>query len=67
MAGILISLLIGLVILAVICFIVQNYLPLDPPLKQLVLLIVGVIFLIWLILLLTGTAPLVYVPRGRVP
>lgn len=57
MAGVLISLLIGLLILGIVCIIVQYYLPLDPPLKQLVLLVIVILFLIWLILLLSGMVP----------
>ena len=53
MIDILITLLIMIVIFAVIMY-ALNFIPLDPPLRQLVLLICGVIFLIWLLLTLTG-------------
>jgi hypothetical protein len=62
-AGILITVLIGLVILAVFVFIIQRLTPFDPGMKQLILLIAAVVFLIWLILLLTGQASVFMVPR----
>lgn len=60
MAGVLISLLIVLLILGIVCVIVQNYLPLDPPIKQLVMLVIVIMFLIWIILLLSGMAPVFF-------
>jgi cation transporter-like permease len=64
MVGILISLLIALLILGIIAWVVQNFLPLDPPFKQLILFILVIIFVIWLLLLLSGQAPLI-VPTRR--
>mgnify|MGYP001590341861 CR=1 FL=1 len=66
MAGILISLLIVLLILGIVCVIVQNYVPLDPPIKQLVMLVIAILFLIWIIALLSGMAPVLFFgPRLR--
>ena len=53
MIDILITLLIMIVIFAVIMY-ALNFIPLDPPLRQLVLLIIAVIFLIWLLMVFTG-------------
>ena len=54
MIDILVSILIALVVLAVIFYIINNFLPIDPPLRQLILLVIGVIFVLWLLLTLTG-------------
>jgi hypothetical protein len=63
-AALLITLLIGLLILGIVCVIVNNLLPLDPWLKQIVMLVVVILFLIWLILLLSGyTSPFFAGPR----
>lgn len=67
MAGILISLLLVLLILGIVCVIIQHYLPLDPPLKQLVLLVIVILFLIWVIMLLSGMAPVFFAgPRATI-
>jgi hypothetical protein len=60
--SILISLLIGLLLLGIVAWVVQTFLPLDAPFKQLILFVLVIIFVIWLLLLLSGQAPL-FVPR----
>lgn len=64
MFGILISLLIALVLLGLIAWVVQHVLPLDPPFKQVIMFVLVIVFVIWLLLLLSGQAPLV-VPFRR--
>jgi len=54
MVDILITLLIMIVIFAVIMYAVNNFLPLEPGLKNLVVLVIGVIFLIWLLSMFMG-------------
>jgi uncharacterized membrane protein len=54
MINLLVTLLIAVIILAVIYYVITTFIPLEPRLRQLVLLIVGMIFLIWLLLALTG-------------
>ena len=57
MIDILITLLIMIVVFALVVYVVNNFLPLDPALKQLVMLILGVILLIWLLSMFAGWAP----------
>jgi hypothetical protein len=64
MLPILISLLIGLLLLGLVAWVVQHFLPLDPAFKQIILFVLVIIFVIWLLLLLSGQAPL-FVPFRR--
>ena len=57
MIDLLITLLIMIVIFSVIMYVVNTFLPLDPGLKNLVVLIIGIIFLIWLLTMLVGYVP----------
>jgi len=54
MVDLLITLLIMIVIFAVIMYAVNHFLPLEPGLKKLVVLIIGIIFLIWLLTMFLG-------------
>jgi hypothetical protein len=54
MLDLLITLLIFIVIFAVISYAINTFLPLEPGIKNLILLIVGVIFVIWLLTALLG-------------
>jgi uncharacterized membrane protein len=54
MINLLVTLLIAIVILSLVFYIIQTFLPIDPKLKQLILLVVGVIFVIWLLLAVFG-------------
>ena len=56
MIDILITILVVLIIFAVVAYVINNYIPLDPGLRQLVMLILGVILLIWILLMFTGHA-----------
>lgn len=58
MLDLLVTLLILIIIFSVIVYILQTFIPMDPRLRNLVMLILGVILLIWIILALAGTAPL---------
>ncbi len=60
MAGVLISLLIVLLILGFVCVILNSYVPLDPPMKQLIMLVIVILFLIWIIMMLSGMAPVFF-------
>jgi hypothetical protein len=53
----LLTLLIAVVVLGVVAYVIQTFIPMDPRIKQLVLLVLGVVFLIWLLLALMGQAP----------
>jgi uncharacterized membrane protein len=64
MIEILVTILIAVVLLAVIYYVMTTFIPLEPRLRQLVLVIVGVIFLIWILLALTGSG-VVWHPRIR--
>jgi hypothetical protein len=57
MVDFLITLLIVVLILGVVAYVIQHFFPLDPRMQQLALMIIGVIFLIWLLLALIGQAP----------
>ena len=57
MIDILITLLVMLILFAVVAYILNTYVLLDPPLRQLIMLILGVIFVIWVLLALAGYAP----------
>ncbi len=57
MLSLLVSLLVALLLLGVIAWVVQNFLPLDAPFKQLIMFVLVIIFVIWLVLLLSGQAP----------
>ena len=45
-----------LVIFSVIMYVVNHFLPLEPGLKNLVMLVLGIIFLIWLLSMFMGYA-----------
>jgi hypothetical protein len=64
MLDLLITLLIFIVIFAVISYAMNTFLPLEPGIKNLILLIVGVIFVIWLLTALVGVAPVHVWRRG---
>jgi hypothetical protein len=57
MLDLLLTLLIAVLILGIVVYIIQHFFPLDAQMKQLAMLIIGVIFLIWLVLVLLGQAP----------
>ena len=61
MLPILLNLLVALLLLGFVAWLVQNFLPLEPPFKQIILFVLVIIFVIWLLLLLSGQAPL-FVP-----
>jgi hypothetical protein len=63
MFGILISVLLALLLLGLVAWVVQNFLPLDPPFKQLIMFVMVILFGIWILLLLSGQAPVVTLPR----
>ena len=63
MIDVLITLLILVVIFAVISYAINAFLPIEPGLKNLIMLVLGLIFVIWLLLALTGHAPVLW--RGR--
>ncbi len=63
MIDVLITLLILVVIFAVISYAINAFLPMDQGLKNLIMLVLGLIFVIWLLLSLTGHAPVLW--RGR--
>lgn len=63
MLDVLITLLILLLLFGIIGYIVDHYMPFDPPTKQLAKFILGVILLLWLLLALAGYTP---VWHGRV-
>lgn len=54
MIDIIVSLLLVLILFAIIAYVIQTYIPLDPPLRQLIMLVMGLLLLVWIILLLTG-------------
>jgi hypothetical protein len=65
----LVTLLIVVLILGLVAYVIRNFFPLDPKMQQLAMLIIGVIFLIWLIFALLGQAPVWHwqgPPPGRV-
>jgi hypothetical protein len=45
----LINLLIGLMVIALVVFVVNRYLPIDPPLKQIINVIITLIAIVWLL------------------
>ena len=57
MIDILIIILVALVLFAIVAYVLQHYVPLEPGLRNLIMLVLGVIFLIWIIMTLTGTGP----------
>jgi uncharacterized membrane protein len=62
MINVLVTLLIAVIVLAVVYYVITTFIPLEPRLRQLVLLIVGMIFLIWLLLALTGVGGVWHFP-----
>ncbi len=64
MLDLLVTLLVLVLIFGVILYIIQAILPLDPALKNIAVLIVGVIFILWLLFAVLGYAPLVPVHRS---
>jgi hypothetical protein len=59
MLGLLLSLLLLLVIV-VIAITIVNYMELDPPLRKVVILVIGVLCLLWLLLMISGQAPMFF-------
>lgn len=57
MIDFLITLLIILVVFAIVSYVINTFVPLDPALKNLVMLILGAILLIWLLACLAGYVP----------
>jgi hypothetical protein len=64
--NLLVTIVILLLVFAVIAYIVNTYFPFDPHLKQLILLILGVVLIIWILLAVTGYAPLMPLHQGGV-
>jgi hypothetical protein len=64
MLDVLISLLIVVLVMGIVAYVIQQFLPLDPRIKHLALLILGVLLLIWVLLILFGQAPLWRWPRS---
>lgn len=62
MISILVTLLILLVIVALAAAILQ-YIPLDPPFRNVIMLVIGVLLLLWLIMALSGQMPVVPLRR----
>ena len=65
MLDVLLSLLILLIIVAVVGYILNTYVVIDPHLRNLIMFILGIVIVIWLILALVGAAPLI--PLRRAP
>lgn len=65
MLDLVITLLILLVIFAIISYAINTFMPLDPPLKNLVMLVLGVVFVIWLLASLGGYVPPLHAWRAR--
>ena len=65
MIDILIMLLVFVVLFAIISYVIGIVWPLDPALRQLILLIVAVVFLIWVVTALAGYAPALHTWKGR--
>jgi uncharacterized membrane protein len=63
MIDILISLLVFLILFAIISYVLTAFIPMDPRLRQLVMLVLGLIFLIWILLAVSGYAPTIW--HGR--
>lgn len=57
MIDILIMVLVALALFAIVAYVLQNYVPMDSGLRNVVMLILGIIFVIWILLMLTGHAP----------
>lgn len=57
MIDFLITLIIILVVFAIVSYVINTFVPLDPALKNLVMLILGAILLVWLLACLAGYAP----------
>ena len=70
MIPILVNILI-LLIVAVVVFLAAKWImaqaDFDPPLQKIILLILGLVFLLWLVSIITGGSvfPLIPVPNGR--
>ena len=56
MLDLLISLLIMVIVFAVIMYAINTFLPLDPALKNIVVLIIGAVFLVWILSMFLGYA-----------
>ena len=65
MVDFLVTLLLLLVLFAVIAYIINTYIVIDQHLRNLIMLVLGVLLLIWIILAIAGTAP--YIPLRRGP
>lgn len=55
--------LIALLVLQLVFFIVEKFLPIPQPVRQLIYAIVGVLFIIQIAQLFLGGTPLLYFPR----
>lgn len=66
MLDFLVTLLLLLIVFAVVAYVLNTYVVLDLHLRNLIMLILGVLLLVWIILALAGSAPLFPV-RGRGP
>lgn len=63
MISLLVTVLVVGVILGLILWLVQNFIPMEARLKQAMIAIVVVIFVVWALLALVGAAPLIHI-RG---